>query len=751
MKNKLTLIIFIFISFFFFADNISAGALPDWNNIDFIWNGVEINEGGQYSFPLNEEKISEYGWPEGYTEYQEFYADIYKGTLHNGSLIKEHTLNASFPLPQTDSFSETGKYFIVIYTVEPFSCGTGFDVCISSYPNHKKIQTEWFEKRGTCYSSWWSWWSSSPSCPKHWGIINFEITEATDEPVTDPLLLKYEPILYLHPDENYKPMNADAFVEHSFLWDDNGIMDDILLKTGDASDPVTLDYIATSTNTSNWYLAFSDGANPKSINASAALVKYNELLLNGAATTTYYGYKTTDSYTDNDGQIYKFIVLQYWYFYAFNDWKEHNGFNNHEGDWETVMVFLDKDTEEPKYVAYSAHHNDGDPSFNLKQYDSVRRSWNIDEIDIEGDQVKSYVSLGSHANYPKNGSGIHQTGIKKDDLTSIEGNHLISSIWREKIGISLDLPKWIYFYEGKWGADKNDLFEESSGPQGPNFIDIGGTIRFQNPIKWAGIDKISKKTISEPTDTLLFNNQSTMMKFDNILNIGTTVLVDLHNEFISFGENLADITLLPNFWDITSSIINGTFSAEVSFNFNPDTIADFSLKVDDLSVFIFDEIANKWKALPSMIDTDNDTISFITSHFSRYAIGASNWKDITDNLKIKKELQKYNPKTNVRTAEVKIKTLHKEELSSDLRLIITNIDKEGVYMLNNTGTTTDGMPYIKIDAPLKKKKHIKILLEFQLPIKEEKTKEKHKKEDKSDTHKFKKFEFDVVVQKKLES
>jgi len=37
-------------------------------------------------------------------------------------------------------------------------------------------------------------------------------------------------------------------------------------------------------------------------------------------------------------------------------------------------------------------------------------------------------------------------------------------------------------------------------------------------------------------------------------------------------------------------------------------------------------------------------------------------------------------------------------------------------------------------------------LEFQLPIKEEKIKEKHKKEDKNDTHKFKKFEFDVVVQ-----
>ena len=71
--------------------------------------------------------------------------------------------------------------------------------------------------------------------------------EVDDEPqVIDPLLLKYEPILYLHPDENYKPMNTDAFVEHSSLWDDNGIMDDFLLKAENTNDPVTLDYIATT-------------------------------------------------------------------------------------------------------------------------------------------------------------------------------------------------------------------------------------------------------------------------------------------------------------------------------------------------------------------------------------------------------------------------------------------------------------------------------------------------------------------------
>ena len=36
-----------------------------------------------------------------------------------------------------------------------------------------------------------------------------------------------------------------------------------------------------------------------------------------------------------------FVVLQYWYFYFFNDWRSRaNGVNDHEGDWEQVTIFL---------------------------------------------------------------------------------------------------------------------------------------------------------------------------------------------------------------------------------------------------------------------------------------------------------------------------------------------------------------------------------------------------------------------------
>ena len=36
-----------------------------------------------------------------------------------------------------------------------------------------------------------------------------------------------------------------------------------------------------------------------------------------------------------------YVVLQYWFFYAMNDWRTtFSGVNDHEGDWEAVVVYL---------------------------------------------------------------------------------------------------------------------------------------------------------------------------------------------------------------------------------------------------------------------------------------------------------------------------------------------------------------------------------------------------------------------------
>ena len=69
----------------------------------------------------------------------------------------------------------------------------------------------------------------------------------------------------------------------------------------------------------------------------------------------YYGRVTRDR---------GFIALQYWFFYAMNDWRStFGGVNDHEADWEQVTVFLPDPPDHsarPAWVAFSSHDETGD-------------------------------------------------------------------------------------------------------------------------------------------------------------------------------------------------------------------------------------------------------------------------------------------------------------------------------------------------------------------------------------------------------
>ncbi len=90
---------------------------------------------------------------------------------------------------------------------------------------------------------------------------------------------------------------------------------------------------------------------------------------------------------DPDGRR---VALQYFYFYAFNDWRGQGGLNFHEADWEWATLFLRRqdDGYVPHEVALSQHHSIG------------RRFW--DEVEKAGpgrEHPVIYVAVGSHANY----------------------------------------------------------------------------------------------------------------------------------------------------------------------------------------------------------------------------------------------------------------------------------------------------------------------------------------------------------------
>ena len=69
-----------------------------------------------------------------------------------------------------------------------------------------------------------------------------------------------------------------------------------------------------------------------------------------------------------------YVVLQYLFLYAMNDWRTtFSGVNDHEADWEAVIVYLaeTRDGLRPAWVAVSSHEGAGD---------DLRRRWDDPDL-----------------------------------------------------------------------------------------------------------------------------------------------------------------------------------------------------------------------------------------------------------------------------------------------------------------------------------------------------------------------------------
>lgn len=88
-----------------------------------------------------------------------------------------------------------------------------------------------------------------------------------------------------------------------------------------------------------------------------------------------------------------YTVLQYWFFYAINDWRStFHGVNDHEADWEMISVFLAEQADGgavPAWVAFSSHDYRGD---------DLRRRWDDPELHREGDHPVAFAGASSHSN-----------------------------------------------------------------------------------------------------------------------------------------------------------------------------------------------------------------------------------------------------------------------------------------------------------------------------------------------------------------
>lgn len=250
--------------------------------------------------------------------------------------------------------------------------------------------------------------------------------------------------------------------------------------------------------------------------ATAALVTFEEML------TTRREFQYYGRVVQQNG----WIILQYWYFYPFNNWRSgFFGANDHEADWEMVNLYCYEGDEEgriqPEWVAYARHNDTGD---------DLRRHWEDPAVEKVGEHPVVYVGAGSHASYYQPGEYLTQLSLpllkplrtiqarilsffkglfresarKKQapaELLSIPfvdyalGNGLCigpqsDEVWEEPILIEPE-PAWVKNYRGLWGLYAQDPFSGEDAPAGPRYNQDGSVrLAWFDPLSWAGMEKL---------------------------------------------------------------------------------------------------------------------------------------------------------------------------------------------------------------------------------------------------------------------
>ncbi|KAF1913940.1 hypothetical protein BDU57DRAFT_456635 [Ampelomyces quisqualis] len=192
-------------------------------------------------------------------------------------------------------------------------------------------------------------------------------------------VLKYAPVVYLHPDDEYMPTDIKVFLENTtprvkFEVVPNPpkplTLDNINQLGGD----VFLTSNSDVTQNPQWIKGTKPDKNGRTQNATTAAIIVNDK-----------GNNTVDAF--------------YMYFYAYNDGGkildcDKLNFGNHIGDWEHTMVRFSHGTPQAVWYAQHAHGQ-------AFAYAAVNKTSSGRPI--------AYASRGSHASYPV--AGVHDITV----------------------------------------------------------------------------------------------------------------------------------------------------------------------------------------------------------------------------------------------------------------------------------------------------------------------------------------------------
>jgi hypothetical protein len=271
----------------------------------------------------------------------------------------------------------------------------------------------------------------------------------------------------------------------------------------------------------------------------------------------YYGHVVRDG---------GYVCLQYWLFYAMNDWRSSfSGVNDHEADWELVTIYLAEHgaTLRPAWVALSSHEGVGD---------DLRRRWDDPELRRAGDHPIVFAGAGSHSGafIP----GDYVISVDPPQLRKLIGfarrvQRLLAP-WRDETrtaggfgipfvdyargdGLSIgpqqdanwtptvidDSTPWVRAYRGLWGLDTKDPFGGERAPAGPRY-ERDGSVRkaWSNPLGWAGLLKVPPRPVEETAELLRLRVDSIereLPELDAMIAAERTALRSLQAQVRSLG------------------------------------------------------------------------------------------------------------------------------------------------------------------------------------------------------------------------
>ncbi len=294
----------------------------------------------------------------------------------------------------------------------------------------------------------------------------------------DQLAAKYAPVLRLvaqpkvcGPGEPYVPLDINRILGN----------DEVVLR-GPWDTTTTVKIAPTADDLEHAAVGYHLDFPGDALDPGCSYERFSKRVTAGSRPTTY-------AHITKQAGVPNKLALQYWFFYAFNDFD-----NLHEGDWEMIQLNFDAATPEqalakgPSMIGYSQHEG------------AEKADWGAAKLQIvNGTHPVVYPASGSHANYFDSAIWLGRTaqqGVGCDD-TEAPHHEITPTVAYVPETPSQYLPEYPWLgYLGSWGEKQSWVF---NGPTGPN-----EKSQWTHPITWS--DHWRSASVKIPASTVRLGN-----------------------------------------------------------------------------------------------------------------------------------------------------------------------------------------------------------------------------------------------------